>query len=128
MPGLSRENRNYNRGDQHRLRFAFTRGKKLIQAGEDPKSSTGPAATIPPFPANMRCYFHLTKGGETIRDESGIEVMNLDHARAAALKAITEMRASDPKRADEGTGWTLTVVDAAGAVLFTIPLDSGLAN
>ena len=76
----------------------------------------------------MRCYFHLTRGDETIRDDLGIEVADLDDARVAATKAIAEMRAADPRLADEGAGWTLTVADVSGAVLFTIPLDVGLAN
>jgi two-component system, response regulator PdtaR len=79
-------------------------------------------------PAALRCYFHLSKGDETIRDEHGIEVPDLDHARAEVMKAIAELRATQPRLAREGAGWTLTVADASGAALFTIPLDVGLAS
>jgi hypothetical protein len=74
---------------------------------------------------SMRCYFHLTKGDKTIRDERGLEVPDLDHARTEAIKAIAELRATQPSLAREGAGWTLIVADRSGVTLFTLPLHGG---
>ena len=76
----------------------------------------------------MRVYFHLLKGEETIRDDRGIEVADIEDARTQALEAIAEMLARDPRLAGEAAGWTLAVTDAAGAVLFTLPVNKWLAN
>jgi hypothetical protein len=76
----------------------------------------------------MRCYFHLTNGDETIRDDHGIEVSDRESARAMAIQAIVELRAVNPSRAAQGAGWTLVAVDTAGAILFTFPLDTRLPS
>jgi hypothetical protein len=76
----------------------------------------------------MRCYFYLTNGDETIRDDHGIEVSDRESARRLALAAIVELRADHPRRAAHGDGWTLVALDAAGAILFIIPLDNELPN
>jgi hypothetical protein len=76
----------------------------------------------------MHCYFHVVNGDATIKDETGLEVADLDHARDAAIKALVEVRATNPALADEGAGWRLAVTDASGALLFTLPLDAGTGN
>jgi hypothetical protein len=38
----------------------------------------------------MRCYFHLVNCHETILDDTGIEVSDLEVAKAEARKAIAE--------------------------------------
>jgi hypothetical protein len=40
----------------------------------------------------MRCYFHLVNGHETIPDDMGVEVSDLDDAKTQALIAIHEIR------------------------------------
>ena len=65
-------------------------------------------------PAGMRCYFHLIKGDEMIRDENGIEVLDVEQARAAFIKAVAELRVDNPNLAEEGAGWTLVAVDSVG--------------
>jgi hypothetical protein len=74
----------------------------------------------------MRCYFHLTKGEEIIRDDRGLEVTDMAQARAEAIKAVVEMCDENPGLAS--AGWTLTVADDSGIVLFTIPLSIGLTS
>jgi hypothetical protein len=74
----------------------------------------------------MLCYFPLVNGTAVIRDETGCLVADVDQARLEALRAISEMRESDPRLTAECAGWTLQAVDASEAILFTIPLDSRL--
>jgi uncharacterized protein DUF6894 len=77
----------------------------------------------------MRCYFHLIKGDDVISDDLGVEVSDLDHARAEAITAIAEIKAQCPRLASEGAGWTLTVTDPGGTILITIRVeDVGLAS
>ena len=63
-----------------------------------------------------------------VRDENGIEVLDLEQARAAFIKAVAELRVDNPSLAEEGAGWTLVAVDASEAVLFEVPLDGGLPS
>jgi hypothetical protein len=72
----------------------------------------------------MRCYFYLTDGDETIRDDHGVEVSDLESARRLALEAIVELRAADPHLVPQGAGWTLVAFDSTGAIVFIIPLDN----
>jgi hypothetical protein len=71
----------------------------------------------------MRYYFHLIRGGETIVDDQGLELPDLDYARDAIMRALTERRLENPGLADEIAGWTLSVTNGTGDVLFSIPLD-----
>ena len=71
----------------------------------------------------MRCYFHLTKGEEIIRDDRGLELTEVAQARAEAIKAVAEMCDENPGL--KSSGWTLTVADASGNVHFTIQLSIG---
>ena len=72
----------------------------------------------------MRVYFHLRKETETIRDENGVEVRDVDGARAEALNTILEMRIAGDQEPADWAGWKLEVVDASGAVLFSLDLDA----
>ena len=69
----------------------------------------------------MRCYFYWTNGDETIRDDHGMDVSDRENARKMAMQAIFERRAA---LVAQGAGWTLVVVDTAGAILFIFPLDA----
>jgi uncharacterized protein DUF6894 len=72
----------------------------------------------------MRCYFHVLTATGVIRDEEGIEVADLNHARAEALAALHEVREEDEAAGTEWQKGTLEVTDSAGAVLFSLPLDA----
>jgi len=72
----------------------------------------------------MRCYFHVLTATGVIRDEEGIEVADLNHARAEALAALHEVREEDEAAGTEWQKGTLQVSDYAGAVLFSLRLDA----
>jgi hypothetical protein len=55
-----------------------------------------------------------------IRDEDGIEVADLDAAKAEALKAVQEMRGEQDTESHDWGDWTLAISDASGAVLFSL--------
>jgi hypothetical protein len=69
---------------------------------------------------HMRLYFHLVDGTATIPDEAGIEVANLDAAKAEALSTIREMRAEHGTEPRDWASWRLVVADASGDVLFSL--------
>ncbi|MBM6595173.1 DUF6894 family protein [Microvirga pudoricolor] len=70
----------------------------------------------------MRCYFNLLSGSDTIKDTDGIEVDDVEEARAQAMKAVEELREDDDMSNEDWQGWRLEVVDEDGGILFTIPL------
>lgn len=71
----------------------------------------------------MRCYFNLV---HTIPDEDGVEVIDLDEARALAREAIADMIESGECEMADWRGWQLAVTDASGVLAFTIRLDQPL--
>jgi hypothetical protein len=70
----------------------------------------------------MRCYFHLVDASKIILDGTGVEVSGQEEARAEALAAIAELRQADPAISNAWKGWTLSVVDATGSLLFSMSL------
>ena len=71
----------------------------------------------------MRYYFDLKGPSGSLPDQTGVEAADADYAYSEALKAIAEMRTADPEWARDWTGWTLSIRDASGIVLFSIILD-----
>jgi hypothetical protein len=71
----------------------------------------------------MRCYFHLINGHETIPDDTGTEVSDLDSAKAQALMAIHEIQEEAVQVGASWQGWRLDIVDLSGRVHLSIPLD-----
>ena len=43
----------------------------------------------------MRCFFHLVNGHDTLLDDTGIEVSDLEVAKDHARKAIGELQQED---------------------------------
>lgn len=74
----------------------------------------------------MRCFFHLVNGHETILDDEGVEVSNLETAQLFALQAIEDVRNEAIQVDASWQGWRLDVVDPSGKVLLTIPLEATL--
>jgi len=70
----------------------------------------------------MRCYFHLVNGSEKIIDRDGIEVRDIEQARAQAQKAVEELREEDDTSASDWANWSLEVTDESGNVFFSINL------
>jgi hypothetical protein len=70
----------------------------------------------------MRCYFHLVTSHEEILDEEGIEVSDLEDAKAQALSSINELRGEYAGAAEDWRGWRLEIVDSEGRLLHSIQL------
>jgi hypothetical protein len=70
----------------------------------------------------MRCFFHLVSNHDEIVDNSGIEVLDLESAKAQALIAIEELRAELGTQADDWSGWRLEIVCPHGTLLHSMKL------
>ena len=71
----------------------------------------------------MHCYFHPVNGSEVICDTEGLEVADLNQAQAEALETLYALAREDEDAAATWSGWRLDVLDASGALLFSIDLD-----
>ena len=72
----------------------------------------------------MRCYFNLVGAQQTLVDNDGVEVDNLDEGHALVREAIAEIIQDGEAEIADWRGWRLEAVDASGAVLFAINLDA----
>ena len=71
----------------------------------------------------MRCYFHLVNCHETILDDIGLEVSDLEMAKAEARKAIAELRQEDDEASENWSGWRLDIVCPEGNLLQSLDLN-----
>jgi hypothetical protein len=67
----------------------------------------------------------LKSGHEVLLDVEGVEVSDPHEARVQAALVIEEFRPTD---AQYWSGWTLTAIDAAGRVVFSVDLDSNVGS
>lgn len=74
----------------------------------------------------MRCYFHLISDDESMIDDEGVEVRDIDQAWAQALKAIAELRDEAEGDFIEWDRWSLQATDSEGNILFSLKLTYGL--
>ena len=72
----------------------------------------------------MHCYFNLVSSHKTILDGEGIEVADINEARAFAREAVAEMVQDGVAEIAHWRGWEIETRDASGAVLFTIGFDA----
>ena len=70
----------------------------------------------------MRCYFCLSHGREVLPDYEGVECSSLDEAYAETLQAIYDVYEECDGAQFDWKGWTLTALNAAGEVLFSVSL------
>jgi hypothetical protein len=70
----------------------------------------------------MRCYFSLSNGREVLPDGEGVEYSSLDEAYTETVQAIHDAYRECDAAEFDWIGWTLTAVDAAGEVLFSVSL------
>jgi hypothetical protein len=70
----------------------------------------------------MRCYFHLVNGHDAILDDTGIEVADLETAKAQAWQAIAELRHEADGGGEDWRGWRLDIVCPEGTLLYSCPL------
>lgn len=75
----------------------------------------------------MRLYFNLANSTDSIPDLHGIDVLDLQEARREAQRTLVQLLQQQSVLFDEIRGWRLEATDAAGGILFTIPLDRLLA-
>jgi hypothetical protein len=73
-------------------------------------------------PRSARYFFHLYKGEEVIRDESGIELDLLHDLHDAIVASAREMLRNKELDTSDLEGWEVRVVDAAGTVVLAFPL------
>lgn len=71
----------------------------------------------------MRCYFHLVNSHEEILDDEGIEVSDLEDAKAQALLAIEDIRKEAIQVGASWHGWRLEITDPSGRVLASLSLE-----
>lgn len=74
----------------------------------------------------MRCFFHLVSDHETILDDNGVEVPDLEAAKAEARKAISELRQEYGGTIDDWVGWQLDIMCPEGTLLYSLPLSETL--
>ena len=75
----------------------------------------------------MKCFFNLANRHQTIPDDEGVEVADVDEARTLAREAAAEMIQAGEAQIEDWRGWRLEATDASGAVLFTISLEALLS-
>jgi hypothetical protein len=73
--------------------------------------------------SEMRCYFHLVNCHETLLDDVGIEVSDLEMAKLEARKAIAELRQEDDGSTENWSGWRLDIVCTDGSLLHSLNLN-----
>jgi hypothetical protein len=71
----------------------------------------------------MRAYFHLRAKHGSIPDLEGVEVTDLEQARAAALELLFDLWQEDAYAVRDLSGWSLEAADAHGRVLFSLDFD-----
>ena len=76
----------------------------------------------------MRCYFKLVGSDQTITDEEGLEVADMEEARTFAREAIREMAQDGVAEIAHWRGWQMEAQDASGTVLFTVGFEASLVE
>jgi hypothetical protein len=71
-----------------------------------------------------RYFFHLAGCHDTIPDEEGVEVTDLEEACIEAVQTIKQLQRENPAEAAKWNGWRLDVADRFGTVAFSIRLDA----
>jgi hypothetical protein len=72
----------------------------------------------------MRCYFNLVSSHQTVTDEEGLEVADMEEARTFAREAVAEMVQDGIAEIAHWRGWEMEARDASGTVLFTVGFDA----
>jgi hypothetical protein len=67
-----------------------------------------------------RYYFHMSNGGELVRDEFGEEFAREEDAHAHAVGVASELARNDP--AQSMNGRQLIIMDETGRVVCNVPL------
>jgi hypothetical protein len=65
-----------------------------------------------------RYFFHLEAKSDVLLDDAGAEFGNIEEVKAHAFQVARELARKQPN----GAAQSLLVIDAAGVVLFRVPL------
>src|SRR3954452_17208216 len=76
----------------------------------------------------MHCYFNLVSSHQTIIDNEGVEVADLDEARTFARAAVSEMIQDGVAEIAHWRGGEIEARDGSGTVLFTVGFDGLLTG
>jgi hypothetical protein len=82
------------------------------------------AICLPGTRLQMRCYFHLVSTRETILDDMGVDVPDLEAAKGEAVKAVRELHQENGGTNEGWSGWSLNIVGPDGTLLYSIDLDT----
>ncbi len=74
----------------------------------------------------MRCYFHLVSDHEEFIDGEGVDVSDLESAKAQAMMAVSELKQEACGIVEDWNGWQLNVVNAEGHLLWSVLLSAAL--
>jgi len=72
----------------------------------------------------MRCFFHLVNDAETIPDDAGVDVPDLESAQTWALDVIGDLRREAGEKPEEWGGWRMNIVCVEGNVLASVSLSA----
>ena len=75
----------------------------------------------------LRCHFNLVCAHQTLVDQEGVEVADVDQARTLAIEVALDMIRTGEAQITDWRGWRLEATSGSGAVLFTLSLDALLS-
>jgi hypothetical protein len=75
-----------------------------------------------------RYFFHIIDGGDRLDDPEGVDLADLDTARAEAILTAREIMAEGIKRGDYPDGQIFEITNGDGQILLTIPFKQAIAR
>ena len=75
----------------------------------------------------MPRYFFNTKNGECLRDDQGVELSNLEAAKAEAAQILVESLNRSPQTLWETGHFSVIVTDEAGLTLVVVDADGAVS-
>ena len=66
-------------------------------------------------------FFHVRTGYDLVSDDEGMELANLEEARAEAIESALELMANDLKSGEAPELRIYEVTDESGATVLTLP-------
>ena len=75
----------------------------------------------------LRCHLNLVCAHQTLVDQEGVEVTDVDQARTLAIEVALDMIRTGETQIADWRGWRLEATSGSGALLFTLNLDALLS-
>ena len=75
----------------------------------------------------FRCHFNLVCAHQTLVDQEGVAVADVDQAQTLAIEVALDMIRTGEAQIADWRGWRLEATSGSGAVLFTLSLDALLS-